>query len=181
LEAAATSIKDFGLGLVPGLLQTPAYASAVLSAIYPPLDADVIEQRLAGRLERQRLLTAEMPPDFHAIIDEAVLHRVAGDRGLMREQLLKLATVSQLPHVTVQVLLYDAGSLPVPNNKFIILAFAEPIRGVVFIEGLTGDLYLDDPDDLANYARAFEAMSAIAATPAKSRETIMAMADALAD
>jgi transcriptional regulator with XRE-family HTH domain len=179
LEAAAVSIQDFGLGLIPGLLQTPAYAKAVLAAIYPPLAVDVIEQRLAGRMERQRLLTSQRAPEFHAIIDEAVLHRVVGDRAIMRAQLRQLVTISKLRHVTVQVLPYEAGSLPVPNNKFIILTFAERIPGVIFIEGLTGDLYLDNPDDLTDYRGAFATMSSMAATPAMSRERIVSIADAL--
>jgi transcriptional regulator with XRE-family HTH domain len=172
LEAAATSISDFGLGLIPGLLQTREYASAVLGAIHPPLDEATIELRLAGRMQRQGLLTSENPPEFSAVIDEAVLHRIVGDRDVMRAQLGRLVIASRLPAITIQVLPYETGPLAVPNNKFIVLTFEEPIPGVVFIEGLTGDLYLDDPDDLADYTEAFRAMRAMAATPEESRQLI---------
>jgi transcriptional regulator with XRE-family HTH domain len=180
LEADAVSISDFGLGLVPGLLQTPDYARAVLRAIHPPLQAEIIEQRLAGRMERQRLLTSPNAPKFDAIIDEAVLHRVAGSRSVMHSQLQHLLSVSELPNVDIRVLPYAAGVLPVPNNKFIILSFEQPtVPGVVFIEGLTGDLYLGQADGLSDYEEAFRAMRLMAATPEDSRAIIVAIAASL--
>ena len=182
LEAEAATISDFGLGLIPGLLQTEDYARAVLTAIYPRLRADVIEQRLAGRLERQRALTSARPPGFEAVLDESVLHRVGGSRAIMRAQLEHLRTASELPNVQICVLPYEAGLLPVPNNKFIVLSFREPtVPGVVFIEGLTGDLYLGPADGLAEYQEAFSAMRAMAATPGRSRDIIAAAAASMTD
>jgi transcriptional regulator with XRE-family HTH domain len=181
LEADAATISDFGLGLIPGLLQTEDYARAVLTAIYPRLTAEVIEQRLAGRLERQRMLTSARPPGFEAVLDEGVLHRVGGSPSVMRAQLEHLLTASELPSVRICVLPYEAGLLPVPNNKFIVLSFREPtVPGVVFIEGLTGDLYLGPADGLAEYQEAFSAMRAMAATPSRSRDIIAAAAASMA-
>jgi transcriptional regulator with XRE-family HTH domain len=177
LEADAATISDFGLGLIPGLLQTEDYARAVLTAIYPRLTAEAIEQRLAGRLERQRALTSADPPEFEAVLDEGVLHRIGGSPSVMRAQLEHLLTASELPNVRICVLPYQAGLLPVPNNKFIVLSFREPtVPGVVFIEGLTGDLYLGPADGLAVYQEAFGAMRAMAATPGRSRDIIAAAA-----
>jgi transcriptional regulator with XRE-family HTH domain len=181
LEADAATISDFGLGLIPGLLQTEDYARAVLTAIYPRLTADVMEQRLAGRLERQRALTSAQPPGFEAVLDEGVLHRVGGSPSVMRAQLAHLLTASELPNVRIWVLPFEAGLLPVPNNKFIVLSFREPtVPGVVFIEGLTGDLYLGPADGLAEYQEAFSAMRAMAATPSHSRDIIAAAAASMA-
>ncbi len=178
LEAEAARISDFALSLVPGLLQTADYGRAVLTAIHPPLTADTIDQRLAGRLERQRLLNSESPPEFEAVIDEAVLHRVGGSRAIMRAQLLHLLAVSEWPNVRIWVVPYQAGILPVPTNKFIVLSFKEPsVPGLVFIEGLTGDLYLGSADGLADYQQAFSAMRAMAATPESSRQMIATIAD----
>lgn len=180
LEADAASISDFGLGLVPGLLQTEGYARAVLTATYPPLAPGVLEQRLAGRLERQRLLTSADPPVFDAVIDEAVLRRVGGSRAIMRDQLDHLLTASEQENVRIWVIPYEAGILPFPTRKFIVLAFREPaVPGVVFLEGLTGDLYLGPEDGLAAYEQAFGAMKAMAASPAASRQMIRAIADEL--
>lgn len=180
LEADAASISDFGLGVIPGLLQTKDYARAVLTATHPPLAADEIQQRLAGRLERQRLLTSDHRPEFEAIIDEAVLHRIGGNRATMKAQLEHLLAAAKLPNITIWVIPYEAGILPVPLGKFIILSFREPaVPGVVFIEGLTNDLYLGPADGLAAYQQAFNAMRALAASPDRSQHIIATIAAAL--
>jgi transcriptional regulator with XRE-family HTH domain len=177
LEAAAESISDFGLGLIPGLLQTEDYARAVLTAPRPPLDSAVVQQRLAGRLERQRILTSDNPPHLHAVIEEGVLHRVGGSRGVMRAQLRHLLTASERPNIHIWVVPYEAGLLPVPTNKFIVLSFREPwVPGIVFVEGLTGDLYLGPENGLAEYEQAFSAMRGMAASPGISREMIARIA-----
>jgi transcriptional regulator with XRE-family HTH domain len=172
LESGASAISDFGLGLIPGLLQTPEYARAVLTAFRPRLDATEIEQRLTGRLDRQSLLTSPDAPGFDAVIDEAVLHRGAGDRAIMRGQLEHLLAASQRPNITIRILRYEIGILPVTINKFIILSFGGEVPGVVFIEGLTRDLYLDDENDLAAYREAFDVLRGLAASAEDSREMI---------
>jgi transcriptional regulator with XRE-family HTH domain len=184
LEAEAASVSDFGLGVIPGLLQTEDYARAVLIASRPSLAADLIEQRLSGRMERQRLLLSVSPPPpiFNAVIDEAVLHRVAGSRAIMRDQLRHLLKMSERENVNIWVVPYAAGLLPVPTTKFIVLSFAEPsVPGVVFIEGLTGDLYLGPAEGLADYEQAFSAMMAMAASPERSLQIIAEIATDLAD
>jgi transcriptional regulator with XRE-family HTH domain len=177
LEAEAATISDFGFGLVPGLLQTADYARAILRAVRPQLTEDVIEQRLTARLDRQRLLASADPPQFDAVIDESVLHRVAGSPAIMRSQLSRLLEVSDLSNVSVQVLPYQAGALPASNNKFIILSFAQVVvTEVVFIEGLTGDLYLDRREDIDVYREAFVRMREIAASASQSRTMLAALA-----
>ena len=83
LEAEAETISDFALSVVPGLLQTERYARAVLLGHPPRLPAEVIRQRIAARVSRQRLLTSANPPRFDAILDEAVLHRIVGSNEIM--------------------------------------------------------------------------------------------------
>ncbi len=180
LETAAATISDFGFGLVPGLLQTADYAMAVLRAIHPQLTEDMIRQRLSGRMDRQRLLVSEDPPQFEAVIDESVLHRLVGSQAVMRNQLNRLLEVSELPNVSVQVLPYEAGVLPASNNKFIILSFRQAnVPEIVFIEGLSGDLYLDRPEDVETYQDAFVRMREIASTEDQSRTMLTAIAAGL--
>jgi transcriptional regulator with XRE-family HTH domain len=183
LENAAASIRDYGLGLIPGLLQTSDYGRAALSAFFPQLDAEVIEQRLAGRIERQRLLAQDNGPEFEALLDEAVLHRVGGSHAIMRAQLQHLLDAGEMPRVTIRVLPWEAGILPVSQTKFIILSFREPsVPGVVFIEGtdgLTGNLYLGPGEGLAEYEEVFTAMWSMSATPERSRQMIVAIASSL--
>jgi transcriptional regulator with XRE-family HTH domain len=176
LEAEATSISDYGLGHVPGLLQTPDYARAVVNAAVPKWVPDVVEQRVQGRAARQQRLFSAQPPRFDAVVDESVLHRVVGSPAIMRAQLERLLELSDLPHVTLRVIPYDAGALPSGNNKFIILRFAQPaVPDVVFIEGLTGDLYLEEPHDVEIYGTTFRTLANLAAEPDITRDIIMTM------
>lgn len=180
LESAAETISDFGLGLVPGLLQTAGYARAVLRTARPSLPDEVIEDRLASRLERQhRLLLSDNPVRFEALIDEAVLHRVAGSREVMRAQLGWMTEVSRRPNVVIRLLPYDAGVLPSSTNKFIILTFAQAhLPDVVFIEGLLTDQLLDNTDDVAIYEQAFALMRDMSAPPEQTREVVSRLAEA---
>jgi transcriptional regulator with XRE-family HTH domain len=173
LEAEAASISDYGLGIIPGLLQAPDYARAVVRATLPDLDLDAVEQRVRGRMTRQQLLFLAEGPRFEAVVDESVLHRVVGSPAVMRAQLERLLELSDLPSVTLRVIPYDAGALAAGNNKFIILSFEVPaVSDVVFIEGITGDLYLEDPGDVAVYKATYRRLVNLAADPQGTRETI---------
>jgi transcriptional regulator with XRE-family HTH domain len=176
LEEAAASISDYGLGIMPGLLQTPDYARAILRAAVPKWVPEVVEQRVEGRIVRQQILVRDNPPHFEAVVDESVLHRVVGSPAIMRAQLERLLELSELPNVGLRVIPYGAGALPAGNNKFIILSFALPtVADVVFVEGLTGDLYLDDPRDVETYNTTFRALAQMAADPESTQEIITAM------
>jgi transcriptional regulator with XRE-family HTH domain len=177
LEAEAISISDFGLGIVPGLLQTADYARAIVHAVLPDLLPDMVEQRVQGRMARQQqFLDREDAARFEAVVDESVLHRVVGSRTIMRAQLERLLELSGQPDITLRVIPYEAGALPAVNNKFIVLKFASAeVRDVVFIEGLTGDLYLEDPGDVETYSTAFRTLVELAKSPEETREVIAAM------
>ncbi len=176
LEAEAASISDYGLGIMPGLLQTPDYARSVVEAAVPKWVPDVVEQRVEGRMTRQQLLFSASAPRFESVVDESVLHRVVGGRAIMRAQLERLLELSDLPNVTLRVIPYDAGALPAGNNKFIILRFALPaVSDVVFIEGLTGDLYLEEPHDVEVYNTTFRTLVNLAASAEATRKIIDAM------
>ena len=127
-------------------------------------------------MTRQQLLFSAGAPRFEAVVDESVLHRVVGSRAIMRAQLERLLELSELANVTLRVIPYDAGALPAGNNKFIILRFALPaISDVVFIEGLTGDLYLEEPHDVEVYNTTFRTLIQLAASPEATREIIATM------
>jgi transcriptional regulator with XRE-family HTH domain len=175
LETDAVSISDFGLGIIPGLLQTADYARTVVLAAVPRPEPEIVEQSLRGRMVRQWRLHAENAPHFGAVMDESVLHRVVGSHAVMRAQLERLLELSELPNVTLRVFPNDAGALPAAN-KFIILRFASPdVKDTVYVEGLTNDSYLDDPGDVETYDLTFRAMAELAASADETREIIKAM------
>jgi len=179
LEAEATTISDYGLNLVPGLLQTADYARAVVRAAVPRWVPEVVEQRVSGRLARQQILTSPAGrPQFNALVDESVLHRVVGGPAVMAGQLTRLLEMTELPNVSLRVIPYRAGALPT-GNKFIILTFAqETMPDVVFLEGLTGDLYLDHVDDVEAYNATFWSLGELAVSAPESREMISSAAAA---
>jgi transcriptional regulator with XRE-family HTH domain len=86
-EAEASSILNYEAQVVPGLLQTAEYASAVTQADGVYQDPEVLEQRVAVRMARQAVLAREQPPKLRAVVDEAVLRRPIGGADVMRRQL----------------------------------------------------------------------------------------------
>ncbi len=175
LEAAAESICDFGLAVVPGLLQTPDYARALLRAGGPTLTAKDVEERLQTRMARQDRLLSRSIPSFVAVLDESVLHRVVESPAVMLAQLRKLLEMSQLDNVTIRVVPYDAGAVPAGVNKFIILRSSQPdIKDMVFIEDLTAHRYLEAPNDVETYKAIFQALTDLSAEPDNSMAMISA-------
>ncbi|MFI9766986.1 helix-turn-helix domain-containing protein [Streptomyces sp. NPDC052415] len=119
LESRATSVATFQTQVVYGLLQTPAYARAVLQAGW----ADGLDEQVAARLERQRVLRREDPPWIWVVLDEVVLHRPFGSDGVMREQLTHLLDLQERRQVRVQVLPLGIGNHPATAGSFTVLRF----------------------------------------------------------
>ena len=176
LEAEAESISDYGLALVPGLLQTPDYARAIVQANAPVLPAEVVEERVQARMTRQLLLSSDAGPRFVAVLDESVLHRVVGSPMIMLDQLKRLIEMTQLRNVTIRIVPYDAGTVPAGVSKFVILRSSlADIVDIVLIEELTGQhRYIEDPDDVATYSDVFRMLLGLAADPATSAAMILA-------
>lgn len=181
LEAAATEISDFEPGLFPGLLQTPEYARALHEGGLPRLSAEVIDQRIEVRRTRQQALTRDDPPQLRAIVDEAVLHRAIGGARVMTQQLAHVIEATQQENITVQVLPYSIGAHPALDSTFILLEFAPPVPGVVYVEGLVGRIYLERPQDVERYKEIYSHLATIAISPQESRELIMEAQMSFAD
>jgi hypothetical protein len=176
LEAAASSILDYESSLVPGLLQTEDYATAVVEGVLYDASPDVVRQRVEARLKRQTLLTQDVPPEFWAVIDEAALHRLVGGPGVMCGQLEALVDRAALPSVTVQVIPFESGAHPGMDSTFTILHLEAEVADVVYIEGLAGHLYQESPADLQRYRRLFDQLRAIALSPKESLAKISVLA-----
>jgi hypothetical protein len=175
LEAAADSISDYGLAVVPGLLQTSDYARALVRAGGPTLTPDIVEQRVETRMDRQRLLYSPEPPAFAAVLDESVLHRVVESPVVMLAQLRKLLEMSRLPNVSIRVVPFDAGVVPAGVNKFVILRFAKSdIADVVLLENLADHRYLAAPSDVGTYIGIFHKLLDLSADLGASMAMILA-------
>src|SRR5689334_10335337 len=173
LEEAASRIRAYEVQFVPGLLQTEDYARAVTLLGHPDAPGHEIERRVGLRMRRQALLRGEDPPHFWAVVDEAALRRPLGGAAVMRRQLEYLIEVTELPHVTLQVVPFHLGGHAAAGGPFSILRFAEPdLPDVVYLEQLTSSLYLDKPETVDSYLRVMERICMEAATPADSAEII---------
>jgi transcriptional regulator with XRE-family HTH domain len=173
LETEALSISDYEPGVVPGLLQTDEYARAVHEATMPRLSPSLIDQRMEVRHNRQEILTRAVPPQFHAIVDEAVLHRVVGGPAVMAAQLEWIIKIgADLPNVTIQVLPFSAGAHPALDSTFIVLEMAAPVPSVVYVEGLVGQIYLERPQDVQRYEQVFERLRSISLDPQKTIDLV---------
>ncbi|MFE4592209.1 helix-turn-helix domain-containing protein [Streptomyces laurentii] len=183
LETDAESLRVYEPQIIPGLLQTHAYAEAVIAGALPESTPHDIEKRVQVRTRRQeRIRNGERPLRLWVVIDEAALHRQVGSRRLMAEQLEHLAEQSGLPHVTVQVLPFHMGAHPGISGHYAILEFPDASdSSVVYIEGVTSDLYLEKAQDVGKYSVMYEHLRAQAMNAEDTRVFIMNMAKRYAD
>jgi transcriptional regulator with XRE-family HTH domain len=181
LEAEAVSIRGYQSSVVPGLLQTTAYARALHEVAAAKPAPDVIEQRVEARLIRQQLLTQENPPNFEEVVDEAALHRVVGGADVMRRQLDQLIEAHNLPNVIIQIIPFAVGAHPALESNFKIVELPPPSPDVVYVEGLVGSFYLERPDELTSFKRVFSQLRAMALTPDESIRLIAKIRDGMVD
>lgn len=179
LEQAATLIRSYELQFVPGLFQTEGYARALVRLGHRSASEEEIERRVMVRMKRQQLLTGPArAPRLWAVIDETALLRPLGGRDVMRGQLLRLIEVADFPQVTLQVVPFERGGhSAVSGSSFSILRFAEPdLPDIVYIEQMTGALYLDKRDDVEDYLEVMTNLTAEADTPADSKRVLEKLA-----
>ncbi|MEU7582267.1 helix-turn-helix transcriptional regulator [Streptomyces sp. NPDC041068] len=174
LETDAASLRVYDPQVVPGLLQTRAYAEALITGALPETTPTDIEKRVQVRMRRQdRISAPDVPLRLWTVLDESALRRVVGSRHLMRDQLEHLVEQSQLPHVTVQVIPFEMGAHPGLNGQYAILEFPDAAdSSVVYIEGVTSDLYLEKANDVQQYSVMYEHLRAQALNVEQSRQLI---------
>jgi transcriptional regulator with XRE-family HTH domain len=166
LEGAADQIRIYEALLVPGLLQTPDYARAVIRALHPNLRDHEVDRWIELREVRQALLKQDNPPSMWAILDETVLRRSVGGRKVMREQLERLLADSELDNVAVQLLPLQAGEHAGMYGSFTILGFRDSAQpDLVYIENATRELYLKNEEELLRYGDAFDRLCAMTLDP----------------
>jgi hypothetical protein len=169
LEAAATLIRTFDLQFINGLFQTPDYARAVAVIGQRGVPSSEIDRRVDVRIKRQELLTAERAPRVWSVIDEAALRRAVGGTEVMQGQLRHLAEMARLPNVTLQVIPFCHGGHDAAGGSFTVLRFAEPdVPDVVYIEQLTGAMYLERRSDVDHYLDVSNRLGATSLSPAAS-------------
>lgn len=171
LETEARTIRSYEPELVPGLLQTEAYARAIMRAWQPGWTAADIDRRVDIRMARQDVLReAGVLPQVNCIINEAVLRRTVGGNEVMHEQIEMLAKERDPANVTVQALPFNSGAHPAMAGPFQILTFHDPgDLGIVHLESAMTALTLEQPEELRRYDEIWGSLQARALSPEDSR------------
>ncbi|MET9818873.1 helix-turn-helix transcriptional regulator [Streptomyces sp. NPDC006129] len=173
LQEAAATIRTFEIQYVPGLLQTPAYARAVVERGLPNAPAGEVERRVELRTRRARLLSRTDAPQLWAIIDESVLLRVLGSTDVMREQLAHLVEMAQRPHVTVQIVPLSVTNASAPAIPVTYLRFGGlDLPDVVYLEHIRSANFLEDRDETEEYRIALDRLADEALKPRDSLDML---------
>lgn len=171
LEQEATAITCFSQYFVPTLLQTGDYARELIRGIVPRIEPGLLAQRVEVQLLRQQILDRPKPPRYRALMDEAVLHRQVGGASIMSAQLEHVLKAVGAGKATVQMIPFGAGSYPVVDSNFCYLEFAS-LPGLVYVEGTSHQVYLENAADLKAYQEAMEYMRDAALSPRDSVKAI---------
>jgi hypothetical protein len=166
LEAGARLIHSYDPAVIPGLLQTPAYAIAAI-CIDPHQLPEAVARRLVElRLRRQQIIDRPDPPRLWGLIDEVALRRQFVNPAVMRDQIRHLISLSERPNVTIQVLPLRAKIRTAASGPMTLLRFRRSdAPDVVYAEQLTSALYLHDPRDISYYKKVLTAVGMAALKP----------------
>ncbi|MEU6330529.1 helix-turn-helix transcriptional regulator [Streptomyces sp. NPDC047049] len=175
-EAIATAIREYAPQLIPGLLQTKAYAWAVCRAYQPTAPEDAIEETVTARLERTRLLDHPTTPLLWVVLDEAVLRRKTGGPVVMAEALWHVAELIRKHRVIVQVLPFNAGAHAAMIGALKLMAFTDA-PSLVYIEGPEVGVLEDDPATVTRHRLAYDLVGASALSPQDSLALIESVAE----
>jgi transcriptional regulator with XRE-family HTH domain len=177
LEEEASQIRSYQPELIYGLLQTEAYARAVVRSARPNETSAQVDKRVEVRLARQQILENDDAPRLRVVLSEGAVRRRVGGAEVMREQLLHLAASRDRSNVMIQILPFSAGEHPAMVGSFTILDFPEALDlGAVYVENMTNALTLEDASELEMYTDAFEQVQAQALGPKESRDMLKSLA-----
>lgn len=172
-EAEASLIQTFQTQLVPGLLQTPEYAEALLRGgrFTSP---EIIRKKVEARMARREILVQRSPARLRTIIDEVALRKAIGGPAVLKEQLSYLHYMAQLPNIDVQVLPADAGPHAGLCAPFMILGFPDPLDlPIVYIDTASNGLFLEEPDEVEAHSATFGDIQGSALSTARSADRII--------
>ncbi|MFI0901216.1 helix-turn-helix domain-containing protein [Streptomyces sp. NPDC020983] len=170
-EAQAIRIRTYRSQVVHGLLQTEEYARALIRASQPRATHERIEALVAARAARQAIFKSEEPPYFWTILDEAVLRRPVGGRGVMAEQLERLLKECANPNVTVQILPFAAGAHAATDGDFTLWSYQDR-SDVLYVEGLWTTALKEHVTEVENARLKYDLLQAAALPREQSADMI---------
>jgi transcriptional regulator with XRE-family HTH domain len=165
-EREADRIRMYGGQYVPGLLQTPEYATALLTAGRPK-DR---EAALARRMARQEVLTKPKPPEIWALLAQNVLDCPVGGRDVMKGQLARLVELSMCPTVSIRIVPLAAGANEGLDGPFTI--FTGKRSEVAYTDAPNAGRLIVDADEVKDFVTRFDRIGMVALPIEPSRELI---------
>ncbi|MEV0676325.1 helix-turn-helix transcriptional regulator [Actinosynnema sp. NPDC050436] len=178
LEQIAAEVLRYQAEVVPGQLQTPAYARALIDANPTRREPDEVDRLVEARQARQAHLV-ESGQRLHLVLHEAAVRTVVGGPEVMGEQLQRLRELAGLDNVTLQVVPFSAGAHAASNFPFVMLRFADDQRPIVYLESLTSASSIEDPAHVAQYDKVFSHLTTSALGPAESTDLLAGVAGEL--
>jgi transcriptional regulator with XRE-family HTH domain len=172
LEASAVSVCSFESSVIPGLLQTEGYAAIVVKTLAPMFPGVTAQPVVDLRRERQERLLVESGPELWFIVDEAALRRRIGGPAVMKEQLTSLLAATEIPNVTLQVLPFETGVHAALQSNFGLLELPDGMGDIVYVEGLIGFHFLERPEEVVRYRKAFDQLRAAADGPERTKDRL---------
>ncbi|MGP8298937.1 helix-turn-helix domain-containing protein [Streptomyces inhibens] len=168
-EEEALTLLSYENQVVPGLLQTEAYARAVFDCLYPPLDEDQADEWVSGRLDRQKLLERKKPrPMLNFVLEEVVLHRPLGGPDTWREQIRHLRRCAELPFLGLQIMPTVRAAHASLDGPLVLLETPDH-EHLVYIEAQRISFLVDDPDEVSVYQQVYGMLRSQALTPEETR------------
>ncbi|MGC4949199.1 helix-turn-helix domain-containing protein [Streptomyces sp. DT224] len=172
LERTARVISAYETMLIPGLLQSEAYATALHRSRVPAYSEAEIIQHVEARLERQAVLDRTPPPRVGYVIEESVLDRALGGPEVLREQLLHLLDcIERYNHLTVQVMPTTQHTHAGLMGPMQLMTTSEG-RSLLYVEGQSGDRLISKPEQVGDMFDLFGILRAQAHNPWTSAEVI---------
>ncbi len=173
LESRARKIRSYQM-VVPGLMQTRAYAEELIRAGDPEASEEQIAAWVEVRLKRQQVLTRDQPVELAAAVDEVALLRQVGGPEVMGEQLRQALKLMELPNVELRVVPLRAGAHASMSGTFEIFEMQSPYPDAAYVENRAGAIYLEG-EDVEALERAYARLVSTALGPEESAEFISAM------
>ncbi|MCW7946749.1 DNA-binding protein [Streptomyces hygroscopicus] len=170
-EREAIALSWYDALVVPGLLQTEAYARALLGGRVPPYDGDELETKIAARVGRQEILHRKIPPTLSFVVWEPALRMPTGGRGTHLDQLRYLREYAQLPGLSLQILPLDRTSHAGDAGSFTLLETLDH-QHLAYAESQRGSQWVSDPSEVSILARKYAMLRTQALTIEDSRSLL---------
>jgi hypothetical protein len=170
----ASALLQYEPLMIPGLLQTPEYARAVIEATGGGLSDYEVDALVTSRIARQGVLAKRQSVRLHVLVEEGVLNRPFGDDGALARQLRHLADIATRPNIILQVLPTDAGLHAGLHGAFVVLEYDEE-PSLVWLENQLASVFLEEDEQIDGYLASWSNMISRARTSAESIDLIRGM------